>query len=164
MLKSDHFKFIGIFFFAFLQYNFTGSDSYVHSGLGPGISYGGREPDYRGSGRGGGGGGGAAGGSGGPGSGGGYGGGAIPLGYGGKDHSPKDYSNGLGDSGYPGGRGGFSGESIYILNLKHVRSSISDILVVCLCLPLFLSLVLFAVPLNSCKIWKKSVLLDERCV
>ncbi|VDN17076.1 unnamed protein product [Gongylonema pulchrum] len=68
-----------------------GSDSYGHSGVGPGMSQGGREPDYRAGGTGVGTGSGAAT-------------GAIPMGYGEKDYSPKDYSNTLGNEGYPDGR------------------------------------------------------------
>ncbi|EJW79145.1 hypothetical protein WUBG_09948, partial [Wuchereria bancrofti] len=85
-----------------------GSDSYgQQSGVSPGMSYGGRDSDYKrpGSGTGaGGGGGGAGGGTGGTG---GYstgsGGGSTPFGHG------KDYSSdtGSGDIGYPGGRGGY---------------------------------------------------------
>uniref|UniRef100_A0A915PTR0 Uncharacterized protein n=1 Tax=Setaria digitata TaxID=48799 RepID=A0A915PTR0_9BILA len=76
-----------------------GSDSYgQQSGVGPGMSYGGREPDYKGGGIG----------EGRPGSATGYGtggsgGGTIPFGRG-KDY-PSD--TGPGDIGYPGGRGGY---------------------------------------------------------
>ncbi|KAM3726648.1 Zyxin [Dirofilaria immitis] len=80
-----------------------GSDSYgQQSGVGPGMSYGGREPEYKGAG---------GGGIGGPGGGGDYGTGGrgsnTPYGPG---HG-KDYSSdaGSGDFGYPSGRGGYTG-------------------------------------------------------
>ncbi|KAK6109748.1 hypothetical protein QQG55_37205 [Brugia pahangi] len=72
-----------------------GSDSYgQQSGVSPGMSYGGRDSDYKRPGSGAGGAGGYSTGSGG---------GSTPFGHG------KDYSSdtGSGDIGYPGGRGGY---------------------------------------------------------
>ncbi|VIO86000.1 Uncharacterized protein BM_BM5076 [Brugia malayi] len=87
-----------------------GSDSYgQQSGVSPGMSYGGRDSDYKRPGSG------AGGGAGGYSTG--SGGGSTPFGHG------KDYSSdtGSGDIGYPGGRGGYIGrsQSVDLLNGHH---------------------------------------------
>ncbi|VIO86001.1 Uncharacterized protein BM_BM5076 [Brugia malayi] len=87
-----------------------GSDSYgQQSGVSPGMSYGGRDSDYKRPGSG------AGGGAGGYSTG--SGGGSTPFGHG------KDYSSdtGSGDIGYPGGRGGYIESSALHESVKSER-------------------------------------------